>query len=316
MSMNQPEKEQRVTPKVSIGMPVYNGEKFIRQTLDSLVMQTFTDFELIISDNRSNDNTEAICLEYTIKDKRIRYVRQPENRGQLLNFQFVLDEAVGEYFMWASADDLFSPKWLTNLTSSLQGRVGCASFGSACYINETALTFNSTANYVYFRFNEYKSLRRIKFIFTPHLTGKMILLHSIFPTKSLRNICFGDIKVTGTNSEDLHFIFLALKNLKFIPAQNCFFYKRVHSDSDSARIENKGNKRKETNLKLNEEKFIGNFLKKICSILFPTTHFIKYIIKLDTSEIVHLAITFPFFLLYHAIYGWCLMLRKKVIDVV
>ena len=314
--MKQPDKKKKVTPKVSIGMPVYNGEKFIRETLDSLVMQTFTDFELIISDNNSKDNTEAICREYTVKDKRIRYVRQSENRGQLLNFQFVLNEAVGEYFMWASADDLFSPKWLANLTSSLQGRADCASFGAACYIDGAALTFNSTANYVYFRFNEYKSLRRIKFIFTPHLTGKMILLHSLVPTKSLRSICIGDFKVTGTNSEDLHFIFLALNNLKFIPAPNCFLYKRVHPDSDSARIGNKGNKRYETNLKSNEEKFIGTFFNKICSILFPTIQFFRFIKKLDIDEMVHLAVTLPFFLLYHAIYGCLLILRKKVRDVI
>jgi len=93
------------TPKVSIGMPVYNGEKFIREALDSLLAQTFTDFELIISDNASTDATETICREYAAHDPRIRYVRQRENRGVLANFRFVLDEAVGEYFMWAAADD-------------------------------------------------------------------------------------------------------------------------------------------------------------------------------------------------------------------
>ncbi|BAY51494.1 putative glycosyl transferase [Thermostichus vulcanus NIES-2134] len=63
-------------PQVSIGMPVHNGAKFIRGALDSLLSQTFTDFELIISDNASTDDTEAICCEYVAKDKRIRYVRQ------------------------------------------------------------------------------------------------------------------------------------------------------------------------------------------------------------------------------------------------
>ena len=92
-------------PKVSIGMPVYNGEAFIREALDSLLAQTFTDFELIISDNASTDGTEAICREYAAKDERIRYLRQAENRGAPANFQCVLDEAVGEYFMWAAADD-------------------------------------------------------------------------------------------------------------------------------------------------------------------------------------------------------------------
>jgi len=100
------------SPKVSIGMPVYNGEAFIREALDSLLAQTFTDFELIISDNASTDGTEAICREYAAKDARIRYVRQAENRGGIPNFQFVLDEAVGEYFMWAAADDVWLPNFI------------------------------------------------------------------------------------------------------------------------------------------------------------------------------------------------------------
>jgi len=312
-SMNHPDKLQTLTSKASIGLPVYNGGKFIRETLDSLLAQTFTDFELIISDNASTDDTEAICREYSAKDKRIRYVRQSENLGQLLNFEFVLDQAVGEYFMWASADDLFSSNWLLDLASSLQGTIGYASFGAACYIDETAFTRNSTANFVYFRFNEYKSLRRIKFIFTPHLTGKMILLHSLFPTKSLRSICVGDIEVTGANSQDLHFIFLALKSIKFIPTQNCFLYKRFHAESDS-KTAAKGIKRKGTKLNSDKEEFKDTFLKKIWNILFPATELSKFFIKLGANEVVHVAITFPIFLLYHAIYGSCLMLRKKVRD--
>lgn len=99
-------------PKVSIGMPVYNGAQFIREALDSLLAQTFTDFELIISDNASTDGTEAICREYAATDRRIRYVRQPENSGAMSNFKFVLNEAVGEYFMWAAHDDRWHPDFL------------------------------------------------------------------------------------------------------------------------------------------------------------------------------------------------------------
>lgn len=110
---------QKHIPKVSIGMPVYNGEPFIREALHSLLAQTFTDFELIISDNASTDGTEAICREYAVRDQRIRYVRQLENRGWLANFQFVLDESVGEYFMWAAADDLQKETFVEKLASTL-----------------------------------------------------------------------------------------------------------------------------------------------------------------------------------------------------
>ena len=110
---------KQTVPKVSIGMPVYNGEPFIREALDSLLAQTFTDFELIISDNASTDMTEAICREYTIHDRRIRYVRQEENFGALANFRFVLDEAIGEYFMWAAADDVQHENFLQSLVQIL-----------------------------------------------------------------------------------------------------------------------------------------------------------------------------------------------------
>lgn len=93
---------------VSIGMPVYNGEMYIRGALESLLSQSFSDFELIISDNASTDKTGSICLEYASKDKRIRYIRQSANIGATTNFKFVFDEATSEYFMWAACDDVRS----------------------------------------------------------------------------------------------------------------------------------------------------------------------------------------------------------------
>lgn len=107
--------------KVSIGMPVHNGEAFIRQALDCLLGQTFAAFELIISDNASTDRTEEICREYASRDCRVRYIRQSSNLGAAANFQFVLDAAGAEYFMWAACDDWWSPCFvgeLMNLLSS------------------------------------------------------------------------------------------------------------------------------------------------------------------------------------------------------
>ena len=112
LPLEKAENNEEKVPQVSIGMPVYNGEPFISEALDSLLDQTFTDFELIISDNASTDSTEAICRQYAAKDSRIRYVRQAENLGAPANFQFVLDQAVGKYFMWAAADDLQTPNYI------------------------------------------------------------------------------------------------------------------------------------------------------------------------------------------------------------
>jgi glycosyltransferase involved in cell wall biosynthesis len=107
-------------PRVSIGMPVYNGEKAIHKALDCLLAQSVSDFEIIISDNASTDATAAICQEYVARDNRIRYFRQPENLGAPRNFRFVLDQARGHYFMWAAHDDLWDPRFIEKCLSALE----------------------------------------------------------------------------------------------------------------------------------------------------------------------------------------------------
>lgn len=95
-------------PLVSIGLSVHNGAQTLRAAIDSILNQSFSDFELIISDNASSDDTENICCEYAQKDLRVRYIRQRKNQGASKNMQVVFDEARGEYFMWAAHDDVRS----------------------------------------------------------------------------------------------------------------------------------------------------------------------------------------------------------------
>ena len=114
---------KHTAPVVSIGMPVFNGEPFLRRALDSLLAQDYSDFELIISDNGSTDGTEIICKDYASRDHRIRYVRQSYNLGSHENFNFVLREAWGEYFMWAAADDLWDKDFIGFLLNSLENNV-------------------------------------------------------------------------------------------------------------------------------------------------------------------------------------------------
>jgi glycosyltransferase involved in cell wall biosynthesis len=93
-------------PLVSIGVPVYNGEQFIREALDSILAQTYTHLEVIVSDNASTDNTGAICRDYAARDPRICYYRNPTNINVNVNFCRVFELSSGEYFMWAAADDV------------------------------------------------------------------------------------------------------------------------------------------------------------------------------------------------------------------
>lgn len=99
-------------PAVSVGMPVYNGERYLPETIGAILAQTFQDFELVISDNASTDGSAAICEEFARRDPRIRFVRQERNLGAAANFRYVLDAARAPFFMWAGADDMRSPDFL------------------------------------------------------------------------------------------------------------------------------------------------------------------------------------------------------------
>ncbi len=93
-------------PKVSLGMPVYNGGRYLEEALESLLTQSFEDFELVISDNASTDATEEICRAYARQDGRIRYFRSSRNHGVIHNFNRVFRLSRGEYFKWVASDDI------------------------------------------------------------------------------------------------------------------------------------------------------------------------------------------------------------------
>lgn len=111
--------QSEMQPLVSIGMPVYNGEKLICEALDSLLAQDFKNFELIISDNASTDRTAEICKMYIAHDSRIRYYRNERNMGFLVNFNMVMLLAQGKYFMWAADDDSFEPSYISCMVDAL-----------------------------------------------------------------------------------------------------------------------------------------------------------------------------------------------------
>lgn len=124
-------------PRVSIGMPVYNDVRFLSEALSTLLCQTFADFELIISDDGSTDGSEAVCRKYEGVDQRIRYVRQPSNHGIAWNMKFVLQEARGEFFMWAADDDRWHPTFIETLMNALLSHPeACCAFSPYNFIDE------------------------------------------------------------------------------------------------------------------------------------------------------------------------------------
>jgi len=139
-------------PRVSIGMPVYNGENFLREACDSILAQTFTDFELLISDNGSTDATEAICREYAARDPRVRYHRTATNRGGAWNHSRVFALASGEYFMWHHHDDRSAPELLERCVAILDAHTEVIN----CHANTTIIDAYGTPIY---RYVEHADLR-------------------------------------------------------------------------------------------------------------------------------------------------------------
>jgi len=109
-------------PRLSIGLPVYNGEDFLAESLDSLLGQTYEDFELIISDNASTDGTAEICASYAARDSRIRYSRNDRNIGGANNGNRTFRLARGEYFRWAAHDDVCAPTLFERCVAVLDER--------------------------------------------------------------------------------------------------------------------------------------------------------------------------------------------------
>ena len=137
-------------PRLSIGMPVFNGEKYIRCALDSILSQTYKDFELVISDNASTDKTESICLKYKEQDNRIRYYRNKKNIGAPSNYNRVFLLSSANYFKWAAHDDMIAPEYIEKCMEILENDSSGAyphnSFRTRACILSAIASVNRSAN--------------------------------------------------------------------------------------------------------------------------------------------------------------------------
>jgi len=108
-----------VTAAVTVGLPVFNGERYLGDTLESLLAQSFTDFEILVSDNGSTDGTEEIASTYARADQRVRYTRHRTNRGAAWNYSHLVGETASPYFKWSGHDDLYDPGYLSACMTEL-----------------------------------------------------------------------------------------------------------------------------------------------------------------------------------------------------
>ena len=222
-------------PKVSIGMPVYNGEKFIRDAINSLLAQTFTDFELIISDNCSTDDTGSICQEYANIDSRIKYIRQPLNMGAIANFEYVLHVSQSDYFMWAACDDVWSADWLFKLYRMLISSESGAVFGQVLPVNAKLKLSKHIAVGRHFKFTGNIFFRRLSFYLQFEGKGKANLFYSLFRKDKILRLKL------NLFTYDYSVIYHLLANCGFESVKNIFLYKRDHPAA-AGNLMNKNNK--------------------------------------------------------------------------
>ncbi len=221
-------------PKVSIGMPVYNGEKLIQRALDSLLNQTFTDLELIISDNASTDETRQICLEYAEKDKRIRYYRNDVKIVTISNFNRALNLASGQYFMWAAHDDKWEPLFVERLVQALDANPSTVlAFCRFVNINDDDLVMRA------FNTNWADVFSRSKFwqlafltLTDDHITQKATHIYGLMRRNALLK-CGGMIVLPGVDyaGEDNLTLLRLLAKWNFVIVDQVLFHYRARSST-------------------------------------------------------------------------------------
>ena len=135
-------------PLVSVGVFLYNEGKYVRESLQSLLAQDYPNFELIVSDNCSTDETSDICREVCAQDDRVKYERLDRNIGSVANSIRVLERATGEYFMWASGHDLWTPGYISSCVAALESNPDAAiAYGESDWIDKDGLPLDRHSGY-------------------------------------------------------------------------------------------------------------------------------------------------------------------------
>jgi glycosyltransferase involved in cell wall biosynthesis len=171
-------------PEISIGLPVYNGGQHLRSAIDSILKQTFSDLELVISDNASTDETEQTCREFASRDNRVRYFRQSENIGVANNFRFVFEQATAPLFKWMAHDDWIDGDWLSVLVPVAKAQRAII-FGHLQMVTYEGQNMAHQANGRVMQYRGPAWWRRLAFAIEPANLGKANTIYGIFPRDAI-----------------------------------------------------------------------------------------------------------------------------------
>lgn len=221
-------KLKTTTPQISVGMPVYNGEPYIEEAIQSVLRQTNPDFELIISDNASTDRTEQICRDYASQDRRIIYTRNQENLGAANNYNRVFQLSSAQYFRWFNADDLIAPtlhEKCAEVLNSHQDVVLC--YGKTSIIDGSGMLIEPYDDQLDLQ-QERVDERYLQFFKRVGLTNAIygLMRRSAVATTSLMG--------NGTfPSADVNFMAELTLHGKFFEIPERLFYRRMHEQASS-----------------------------------------------------------------------------------
>lgn len=214
-------------PRVTIALPVYNGERFLRAAVEALLAQTYQDFELIIGDNASTDGTEAIGRSFAAIDSRVRYVRHPRNLGLYGNWNALAALARGELFRWAACDDLSAPESVRLCVEALdRNPAAVMAYPKTMLIDDAG---NFVENYED-RMNLTFERARDRFIW---VMEHLALCNSVFGV--IRTSVLRRLPPLGSyRSSDVHFLAELALHGQFVEVQERLFQRRFHEEASSA----------------------------------------------------------------------------------
>ena len=251
-------------PKITVGLIVYNGEEFIANAIESLIRQTYKNFEVIISDNHSNDKTEEICKKFCKFDNRLKYIKQEYNKGMLENHNFVLEKANGDYFIWMSHDDIFQPEFFSTCLKEFQKDKKLTSvFTSFCFIDiknnvlKSNVLLDFESNTICGQLHKYWNISSLPLQESPIWASRDVMMYSLTKTNiiknkfKLKNWSWPSNKVVTCHAHLIANFFLASGKFKCVKGYD-LFYKRLKKPSL--------NKVQSSFLKKTKEKVLGCIL--------------------------------------------------------
>ena len=209
-------------------MPVFDSERYLESAVRSILDQTYSGFELIISDNASTDRTEEICLDLAAQDRRIKYARNPRNLGAAGNYNRLFEMATGRYFRWANADDISAPELHAKCLAVLEAHPEAVlAYGKTSIIDSDGVVTSNYDDNMDLR-QQRPSDRYMRFWESVGLTN---VIYGLMRTSALRQTALmGDGRFPAADTT-----FMAELTLygKFIEIPECLFFRRMHPEAVS-----------------------------------------------------------------------------------